>query len=158
MDQQRELPQAPRNAAEGADGSHPGRGDESGAMADGRWSGPGTPERGGLKVVLAMEPRSYREAIGAFFEEVRSRTEVLIVDPEELAVAIRYFRPDLVFSNNPRPPSEERWPSWLEFHPVVCGQPVTFYLDGRAFEIENAELEDLLSISDRVQSSLANRR
>ena len=109
-----------------------------------------------MKLVVAMEPRSYREAIGTFFQDVREHLEVFIVDPSELEAEVLLSGVDLVFSS--RPPNRSDWyrPAWLEFHPATYGQTVTFYLKGERSEIEDVDLGDLLSIVDRVERSLAN--
>ena len=109
----------------------------------------------GLKLVVAMAPRSYGEAIGVFLREVRQSLDVSVVDPLVLEAEIMRFKPDLVFSSRPKTPSKERWPAWLAFHSNSYGQAVTFYLDGEYSEIENINLEDLLSIVDRTERSLA---
>lgn len=108
-----------------------------------------------LKLVVAMAPRSYREAIGMLLREVRRSLDVSVVDPPVLEAEIVRFDPDVVFSSRPYTPSKERWPAWLTVHPDASGQAVTFYLDGEYSEIENINLEDLLSIVDRTERSLA---
>ena len=109
-----------------------------------------------LKLVIAMEPRSYREAIGEFFEDVRRYLDFSIVDPGALEAEITRSNPDLVFSSSPKPRSMGRRPAWLEFRSGTYGQTVTFYFDGERSKIEDADLGDLLSIVDRVEKSLAN--
>ena len=109
-----------------------------------------------MKLVVAMEPRSYREAIGAFFREVRENLDVSVVDPVMLEETVTRFKPDLVFSSDPKTASTGRWPAWLEFHSDTYGQAVTLYLDAEYSKIEDADLGDLLSIVDRVERSLAN--
>ncbi|MDP9475056.1 MAG: hypothetical protein M3R38_05085 [Actinomycetota bacterium] len=109
-----------------------------------------------MKLVVAMEPRSYREAIGTFFREVRENLEVSVAEPVTLGEMVTSFNPDLVFSSDPKTPSTGRWPAWLEFHSGTYGQAVTLYLDGECSKIEDVDLGDLLSIVDRVERSLAN--
>lgn len=108
-----------------------------------------------VKLVVAMEPRSYREAIGTFFRDVRDYLEVSIVEPGMLEEEALNFRPDLVFSSQPNTRSRGDWPAWLEFHSDTYGQAVTLYLEGEYTRIEDADLGDLLSIVDRTERSLA---
>ena len=109
----------------------------------------------GLKLLVAMEPRSYREAIGTFLRSVRAPMKVSIVDPNSLDAELVCFAPDLVFSSRPNPSSARDWPAWLEFHSGGYGQSVTLYLDGEYSEIHDTNLEDLLWVVDRTGRLLA---
>lgn len=113
------------------------------------------PEDGILKLMVAIEPRSYREAIGTFLQDVREYLDVSVVDPGMLEAQVSRCDPDLVFSSRPNTPSGDHWPAWLEFDSDTYGQSVTFYLDGEYTRIEGADLANLLSIVDRTERSLA---
>ena len=105
--------------------------------------------------MVAIEPRSYREAIGSFLQNVRESLEVFVVDPDLLEAEVSRFEPDLVFSSCLSTSSGEDRPAWAEFHPEGYGQAVTLHLNGEHFEIGDADLGDLLSIVDRAERSLA---
>lgn len=108
-----------------------------------------------MKLLVAIEPRSYREAIGTFFQDVRQSLDVSIVDPNALEAEVERSAPDLVFSSRSNARSRRRWPAWLEFQSETYGQAVVLYLDGSCFEIEDTDLGDLLSIVDRTDRLLA---
>ena len=110
---------------------------------------------GGVKLLVAIEPRSYREAIGTFFRDVRQSLDVSIVDPKALEAEVERSAPDLVFSSRSNARAKRRWPAWLEFQSETYGQAVVLYLDGSCFELEDTDLGDLLSIVDRTERVLA---
>lgn len=105
--------------------------------------------------MVAIEPRSYREAIGTFFQGVREYLDVSIVDPGMLEAEVSRRDPDLVFSSRPPTLPDGVRPAWLEFDSAAFGQSVIFYLDGEYTQIRDADLATLLSIVDRTQRSLA---
>jgi hypothetical protein len=47
----------------------------------------------GMRVLMAIEPRSYREVIGEAIRGLRSHLEVAIVDPETLEPEMARFDP-----------------------------------------------------------------
>lgn len=109
-----------------------------------------------MKLLIAMEHRSYREALGEFFQDVRGHMDVSVVDPDALEAEVTRSNPDLVFSSRPKPPWAQRRSAWLEFRSGTYGQSVAFYFDGEYYEIQDADLADLLSIVDRVERALTN--
>lgn len=108
-----------------------------------------------MKLLVAIEPRSYREAIGTFFRDVRQSLDVSIVDPNALHAEVERSAPDLVFSSVPNISPTDRWPAWVEFRAHRYGHSVTCYLNSEYSRIEDTDLGDLLSIIDRAERSLA---
>jgi len=104
-------------------------------------------------VLVAFEPRSYREAIGGAIRALRPRLQVGVVEPGELGAEVAHLNPELVLSGQPDTftTSDGGGPSWVEFRPYE-GPKATVCVDGRRSELEKVELDDLLSVVDRVQA------
>jgi hypothetical protein len=56
-----------------------------------------------MRVLVACEPRYYREVVGEAISGLRPAVELVIVDPEELADVVSHLDPDLVISAHPPP-------------------------------------------------------
>jgi len=104
-----------------------------------------------MVVVFAIEPRSYRQAMGAVIQASRPHVEVVVLEPGTLEAAVARLEPDLVFAARPEAPSSPDKPAaWVEFHPYD-EPPARVRLAGRRWELGEVELEDLLSIVDRAE-------
>lgn len=111
-----------------------------------------SPEVNSPVVLVAFEPRSYREAIGSVIQILRPHLEVRVVEPGELGVEIGCLKPELVLCNQPNISTSSGRSGWLEFSPY--DKPTAqICVGGRSLELEKVELEDLLSIVDRVQAT-----
>jgi hypothetical protein len=103
-----------------------------------------------MRVLMAIEPRSYREVIGEAIRGLRSHLEVAIVDPETLEPEMARFDPGLVICSRPNTAAANGRPAWIEFQPYA--QPAArIYVGGRRFELQEVELEDLLSVIDEAE-------
>jgi hypothetical protein len=99
----------------------------------------------GMRVLMAIEPRSYREVIGEAIRGLRPHLEVVIVEPE-----MARLDPELVICSQPSIAAANGRTAWIEFRPY--GQPaVRTYVGGRYFELEEVELEDLLAAVDEAE-------
>ena len=58
--------------------------------------GASTRRRGGPRVLMANEPRAYREGIAAVIGQLRPTVEVETVEPNALDDSIERFLPDMV--------------------------------------------------------------
>lgn len=103
-----------------------------------------------MKVVMAAEPRVYREAIGETIKSLKPHIEVAIVAPEDLKRAVSNLDPELVICSQPDTFTPESRPAWIEFRPYdepaakVC-------LGGRYSELEEVRLEDLLRVIEETE-------
>ncbi len=99
---------------------------------------------------MAIEPRSYREVIGEAIRGLRPHLEVVIVEPDALEPEMARLDPDLVICSRPSVAATNGSPAWIEFRPY--DQPTaTIYVGSRRFELEEVELEDLLSVVDETE-------
>jgi hypothetical protein len=108
-----------------------------------------------MRVVLAVEPRSYREAIGSAIRALRPHVEVAIVEPGVLASEVVRLDPDLVICGQPSIVGPDGKPAWLEYCPY--DERAELCLDGRRSKLADVQLSDLLSIVDGAEE-MARRK
>ncbi len=104
----------------------------------------------GMRVVVACEPRYYREVIGETIRGLRPAVEVVIVDPEELADGVSHLDPDLVISVHPASLDPGGRSAWVQFVPYEK-PAATVSIGGRRQELEDVMLEDLLWVVDQAE-------
>ncbi|QIN79078.1 hypothetical protein GBA65_11715 [Rubrobacter marinus] len=100
------------------------------------------------RVLVAIEPRSYRDAVGRAIQALRPNLEVEVVEPDDLMLEVLCLNPVLVICSLPRTlrPVPGR-PAWFEFHPYES-PAARISIDGQYFEMEEVDLLDLLSVID----------
>lgn len=103
-----------------------------------------------MKVLIAIEPRSYREAIGEVLRALRPHLIVTIVEPEDLSVELGRFGPELVFANRSDSVQAAERLGWVEFRPYE-EPPAKIHLGGRWRELKEVDLPDLLSVVDEAE-------
>jgi|SRR3712207_4357549 len=99
-------------------------------------------------VLLAIEPRSYAEAIGGTIAELRPEIDVLVVDTGDLALGMRLREPALVLCGEDRPDGCSEAVRWAEFRPYE--EPEVVRIDGVPHTFPALGLGDLLGIVDRL--------
>ena len=105
---------------------------------------------GGLRILLANEPRSYRETLAAVLQTMRPATEVRTAEPNALGHELESFAPQLVVCSNLTPAVEADTISWIELY-YDHGPLSTVSVGGNRSITEGIELPDLLSIVDRTE-------
>ena len=107
-----------------------------------------------MQLVVAIEPRSYRQVIGEAIRALRPHVEVTVLEPGMLGAGVRRLEPELVFADQPDTFGPEGGPTgrpaWVEFRPYE-EPPARVCLAGRRWELEAVELSDLLSIVDQTE-------
>src|SRR4028119_507560 len=111
---------------------------------------------GRMVVLIAIEPRSYRQVIGRTIQALRPHVEVVVLDPNTRGAGCARVDPDLVFASRPAS-SSSGGPAWVEFRPYE-EPPARVCLAGRMWELEEVELSDLLSIVDRTEELVRTER
>ena len=101
-------------------------------------------------VVVAIEPRAYREVIGMALGMLRPHLSVKAVDGGMLDAEIRRTNPVLVLSDGTAEDSVDGVPNRVVLSRDVSDSSATVYLDGRSSEAERVNLEVLLRIVDRA--------
>lgn len=106
-----------------------------------------------MRILVAIELRSYGEAIGGAIQGLRPHLDVTILEPDELGAEVTRLDPGLVICSQPRSIAPDgSSPAWVEFRPY--DQPAAkIHIDGQYSEIYEVELTDLLSVVDQAESS-----
>lgn len=109
-----------------------------------------------MRVVVANEPRSYRQLLAGVLQRLRPGALVSEVEPGELDGEIERIRPDLVVCSR-LTESVELYPiSWVLLYPGGENRVVTCVAGSRE-EREDMGVEELLSVLDRTEL-IASRR
>jgi hypothetical protein len=107
-----------------------------------------------VRVLVTVEPRMYREAIALAVQRDRPNSEVMLVSEDVMDGQVEDFAPHVVVRND----SDRVVPEGL-LGSVVCRMEV-LYTDGmaarvsvgdRSYTIEDASMEDLLSLVDEAE-------
>jgi hypothetical protein len=107
-----------------------------------------------VRVLVTVEPRMYREAIALAVQRDRPKAEVMLVPEEVMDGQVEDFAPHVLVRND----SGRAVPEGL-LGSVVCRMEV-LYTDGMAarvsvggssYTIEDASMEDLLSLVDEAE-------
>ena len=108
-----------------------------------------------VKMLLAVEPRAYREAVGLAIENLRPNVEVAVSAPEDLISEVARLAPTLVICGLPDSETSEEVTAWVELQsPQGYWQKATVRIRDDRFELINVQLDDLLSIIDRTEEAM----
>jgi hypothetical protein len=103
-----------------------------------------------MVVLIAIEPRSYRQAVGEALRSMRPHVEVVVLEPGTLGAGVARLEPEVVFADGPDASSPPGRPAWVEFRPYE-EPPARVRLAGRRWELGEVGLEDLLSLVDEAE-------
>jgi hypothetical protein len=109
-------------------------------------------ERGPRKtlVLLANEPRAYRESIAQVFRQLRPNVEVMIVEPGELEDRVLRLAPEMVVFSEATGVVRDCVPVWVELYPGY-GALSVIGVGGERSTIGEIQLSDLLAVIDRAE-------
>ena len=114
-----------------------------------------------MQLLVAIEPRSYRQVIGEAIRSMRPHVEVIVLEPSTLGAGVGRLNPELVFADRPDTFGPEGGPTgntaWVEFRPYE-EPPARVCLAGRRWELEEVDLADLLSIVDQTEERARTTR
>jgi len=108
-----------------------------------------------LRVLVANEPESYREAFSSCLQHLRPGIEVVALQPEDLDQAVKSQAPSLVLCSHVTPTVEDKALAWIEFN-AESESLMVVSLPGLRLRVIDDGLPALLSIVDRVEL-LVNR-
>ncbi|CAN5198245.1 MAG: hypothetical protein M3Q62_01250 [Actinomycetota bacterium] len=107
--------------------------------------------RGGRpRVLMANEPRAYREGIAAVISQLRPEVEIETVEPNALDTSIERFSPDMVICSKATDALKGGVRVWVELYPENAAFSVAS-IGGRRMEYTEIQLPDLLSIVDKAE-------
>ena len=114
---------------------------------------------GPMKVLVAVEPRAYREAIGLTLQALRPQVRVAMCEPDDLLSEVSRLGPQLVIYSWPgADPVPEGVLGRVELRLSDTRQTATVAIGGHRSEVVNVELEDLLTAVDRTESLIGTNR
>lgn len=105
---------------------------------------------GKVCVLVANEPRSYREVLATAFQGLRPHVDVLCVEPEDLDGEVVRLNPDLVFCSCLSEAVGSKSLAWVVLYPD--GENRTMIsIDGRHVTVADMQSEQLLSVIDEAE-------
>ena len=111
-----------------------------------------------VRVLVALEPRSYREAIGRAIEEARLQASVYLLDSDplnyeayeaNLDYETDYLKPHVVLCHQTTPAVRELAICWVKI--LICDQlQAVVSIAGEAKMVPNISLSELISVIDEA--------
>ncbi len=105
---------------------------------------------GNMRILVANEPRSYRDVIVAAFQEHRPHVEVMTVEPEDLDREILRINPHLVVCSRLTETVEIHPLSWIILYPNNETRTVISIVGERTVGAD-FEFSSLLSVIDQTE-------
>jgi hypothetical protein len=96
-------------------------------------------------VLVANEPRAYRESITLALTALRPRADVIAVEPDELDAEVRRQHPDVAVCSHLSPTVEASVPTWVLLYPDGANVAVVSIAGERSMT-GRLELEDLAEV------------
>jgi hypothetical protein len=110
-----------------------------------------------IRIMVAIEPRAYREAIGSTLRELRPETCVVIVLPEELDREVLRLHPHMVLCSELTATVREQALTWIVLYPDL--KPlVMISVDGDEAHPTDLTVHGLVEIVDRTARLLTTSR
>lgn len=108
-----------------------------------------------MRVLVANEPRSYRETFGRVFRVLRPNVETIVVEPENLEREVLRLEPDVVICDRVTPVVAATVRSWAELR--VEYETLVVSSNSRALRDYSREidLDHLLAFIDENEKTLA---
>ncbi len=105
----------------------------------------------GLRVLLANEPRSYRETLAAAIRILKPDTEAFVIEPDELDAEVERLGPQLVICSRATPTVKARSLAWVELYPEH-GSVSVVSVGGKRSAVAEIGLGDLLMVIERTET------
>jgi hypothetical protein len=109
-----------------------------------------------MRVLVALKPRAYRDALVHAIKRTRRRVAVHFLDPDLLDYETRYLEPQVVICDQVMPAVREYAICWVEI--PYCDPPrAVVNIKGQAEIVPDISIDELISVIDRAEA-LARRR
>jgi hypothetical protein len=103
-----------------------------------------------MRIVVANEPRSYREVIAAAVQALRPHIEVILVRPDSLEREVNRLEPQLVVCSELTPAVQERPLAWIMLYPEGKTETI-ISISGRTTTVGDLEFDRLLALIDEAE-------
>ena len=109
-----------------------------------------------VRILVAVEPRMYREAIALSLHQHRPDAEVLICPPESLEGEIGRFEPHLLVLDEDGGTAPDGLTEVLYRVEILLGvsMDARISVDGQAREVKDICMEDLLAVVDEAEKMI----
>ena len=104
-------------------------------------------------ILVANEPRAYREALAAALHELRPHIEVICIEPADLDRNVCQYSPRLVLCSRLTEAVERCCDAWILLYPHRANRAV-ISVAGRRAVVTNIEFSHVLSVIDEVEPRL----
>jgi hypothetical protein len=106
-----------------------------------------------VRVLVALAPRSYREAVALYIHKHRPQAEVSTISPEGVDAEVRRSSPHLVVYNEVSEAVREVAIAWARilFEDSLDAE---VNIDGRGRRVEDVGMDDLLEVFDQTEALL----
>lgn len=109
-----------------------------------------------MRVVVANEPRAYREVTAEVLRQLRPEVEFELTDPAGLEQAVSRLLPDMVVCDSVTPAVRHGVEIWLELYPGGDSRSVVS-VHGERSTIDDVQLSDIVALVDRATARLPGR-
>jgi hypothetical protein len=103
-----------------------------------------------MRILVANEPRAYRDVIAGAFRELRPQHEVIPVEPDQLDGEVARLHPHLVVCSRLSPVIETGPVSWVMLYPDNESRTV-ISIAGEQTISADVEFSQLLSVIDQTE-------
>lgn len=103
-----------------------------------------------VRVLMANEPRAYREVIAETLQALRPGIEVTLAEPCAIEQKLAVLRPHMVICNEASETVRSSVPIWIELY-TGHGSRSVVSVGGESSVLEDIQLSDLLSIVDQAE-------
>ncbi len=109
-----------------------------------------------MRIIVAVNPRMYREVIALSLHQHRLDAEVLLCPSEALHQEIRRFRPHLVVLDDNDGAAPDGLSGVLYRVEILLGASMDarISVDGRAWKVKDICTEDLLAVMDEAEKMI----
>lgn len=108
-----------------------------------------------VRVLIANEPRSYREAFAEALRLMRPGAEIFEAEAGDLDREVERLRPDVVLCSNISPAVENMVESWILLYPE--NEPLVMVSTaGELSTVSDVDLNDIVALVDRAAEMLDN--
>ncbi len=109
-----------------------------------------------MRILVANEPRSYREVIAAAVQALRPHIEVVLSTSVNLERDLARLAPQLVVCSGLSPSIGSRTLTWIVLYPEGKSQAV-ISIGGKSTTLDDLEFDHLLRIVDQTEKLVGAR-
>jgi hypothetical protein len=109
-----------------------------------------------LRVLVANEPRSYRDVVAALLHSLRPHLDVLLAEPDQLDHAVLTHAPDLVLCSRVTQILLNTAPHWVLLYPNGAGLVVAS-IGGCQRTTDDLDAAHLLALVDETAEAMPTR-